>query len=409
MTARGPALVAAWAKWWKVILLGVLTVGAYGLVVYGFSVFIGPIHEDTGWPVGSLSAAFTVSSLAGGVGAVGAGWLVDRVGGRPVLLGSLAAGSVFILLAASAPSALLFVLAWGAGGGIVSAGLFYNVTMALTTRLFPNDRVRAFSILTFVGGFAAVLYFPLAGLLVDVMAWRVALRILVALLVLHVLPAALLITGGEAPRETSAAHPAAHGSYGGVMQAFRSREVVVMIAMFSVAAMAFAGIQVLHVPAMTAGGASLGAATTVASVRGLLSLPGRALMGPVVGRLGVPGATGLTYALMAAGIVPLAFGGELPWLLLFMVVTGLAFGTISPLHGLYAAEVYGEQRIGTLMGVQSLIVSLISATGPALLGLTVDATGTYRVAVAAMSALFAAALALLLLRPRPAALAEPRT
>lgn len=411
MRARGHGIAAAWAKWWKVVLLGLLTVGAYGLVVYGFSVFIGPIHEDTGWSVGALSGAFTVSSLAGGIGAVGTGWLLDRVGGRAVLLGSLAGGSAFLLLAASAPNATFFVLAWGAGGGIVSAGLFYNVTMALTTRLFPQDRVRAFSILTFVGGFAAVLYFPLAGLLVDVMAWRVALRILVALLVLHVLPAALLISGGEAPREATAAQPVAHGSYGGVMQAFRSRQVLAMIAMFSVAAMAFAGIQVLHVPAMTAAGASLGAATTVASVRGLLSLPGRALMGPVVGRLGVPGATGLTYAMMAAGIVPLAIGGQLPWLVLFMVVTGLAFGAISPLHGLFAAEVYGERRIGTLMGVQSLIVSLVSATGPVLLGLTVDATGSYRVAVLAMSALFAVALALLFMRPRspsPSNIAEPR-
>lgn len=390
----------AWRKWWKVVLLGVLTVGSYGLVAYGFGVLIGPIHEDTGWPVGSLSAAFTLSMLAGGIGAVASGWMLDRVGGRPVLLGSLAVGSVFLVLAAGSRSIGLFIVAWAVGGGIIGAGLFYNVTMALTARLFAEDRVRAFAILTFVGGFASVLYFPLTGLLVDAMGWRSALRVVVLLLVLHVLPAGLFISGGAAADDGRSTAAEGLGGYGGVLETLRSRVVLQMIGMFSLASMAFSAIQVLHVPAMTAAGASLGLATAVASARGFLSLPGRALMGPVVERLGVPNAIGLAYVLMALGTLPLAVGGEIGWLLVFMAVTGLAFGTISPLQGLYAADVYGERRIGTLMGMQSLIVSLVAATGPALMGLTVDATDGYEVAIILISALFGAATVLLMARRR---------
>jgi len=393
---------AFWGTWWKVILLGVLTVGSYGLGVYAFGVIIGPIHESTGWSVGSLSAAFTLSSLIGGFGGAASGWLLDRFGGRPILLGSLVIGSAFLFLAASAETLPLFIVAWGIGGGAISAGLFYNVTMALTTRLFPGDRVRAFSILTFVGGFAAVLYFPLAGLLVDTLEWRLALRILILLLVLHVLPAALLISGGAAGPRSHEGNIAGHGDFGGVLEAFRSRDVLQMIAMFALANMAFAGISVHQVPAMTAAGVSLGTATAVASARGFLSLPGRAFMEPVTRRLGVAGATGMAYVLMAAGMLPLAIGGGAVWLFIFTVVTGLAFGTISPLHGLFAAEVYGIRRIGTLMGVQSLIGSIFAASGPSLVGLTVDATDGYRVAIILMSGLFGGALLLLLTRPRPA-------
>jgi MFS family permease len=387
-----------WATWWKVVLLGVLTVGSYGIAVYAFGVLIEPIHESTGWSIGALSTSFTVSSLIGGVTGAGSGWMLDRVGARPVLLGSLAAGSVFLLLAASAPSMPLFVGAWGLGGGIISAGLFYSVTMALTTRLFPRDRIRAFAILTFVGGFAAVIYFPLAGLLVELLEWRIAIRVMVGLLVLHVLPAALLVSGGHAP--PSVVGHGGRGNYGGVLEAFRSRDVLQMVAMFSLAAMGFAAIQVHHVPAMTSLGVSLGTATAVASARGFLSLPGRAFMEPVTRRLGVPVATGTAYILMAAGIVPLAIGGELVWILLFMVVTGFVFGAISPLQGLYAADVYGERRIGTLMGIQSLIVSVVSATGPMVLGLTVDATGGYRTAMLLTAGLFGGAFVLLVARPR---------
>jgi len=182
-----------------------------------------------------------------------------------------------------------------------------------------------------------------------------------------------------------------------VLDALRSREVLQMIAMFSLVGIAFGAIQVHHVPAMEATGVSLGTATAIASGRGFLSLPGRAFMEPVVRRLGVSGAMMMVYALMALGTLPLAVGGNIAWLFLFMIVTGLAFGTIMPLQGLYASEVYGERRIGTLMGVQSLISSLMSATGPALIGLTVDATGGYRTAIVLSSSLFGGALLLLLM------------
>lgn len=50
---------------------------------------------------------------------------------------------------------------------------------------------------------------------------------------------------------------------------------------------------------------------------------------------------------MTFGTLPLAVNGGLTAALVFMVVTGLAFGTISPLQGLFAADVYGERRLGT--------------------------------------------------------------
>ncbi len=392
---RGRNLISAWKHWWPIVLLGVLTVGSYGFVIYAFSVLIAPIHEETGWSIGALAGSFTLSMLVGGVMAPASGWLLDRFGGRPVMLGSLGIGSAFLLLASAATSLPMFVIAWGIGGGAISAGLFYNVTMALTTRLFADERVRAFAVLTFIGGFAAVLYFPLAGLLSDLMSWRTAIRVLVVLMVLHALPAALTISGGQAKAAVVKTSTRA-----AVVAVFRSRDVVQMIAMLTLAAMAFGAIQVHHVPAMRAAGVSLGAATAIASVRGLLSLPGRGLIEPVVRRTGVAGAIGLVYLLMAIGILPLAVHGGIAWPLMFMVVTGLAFGAISPLHGLYAAEVFGESRIGTMMGVQSLIVSLLSATGPALVGLSVDMTDSYSVAMLLTAALFAGALVLLLTRPR---------
>jgi len=385
--------VAALRRWWEVTLLGILTVGAYGLVMYSFGVLIGPIHEATGWPVGGLSLAYTLSSLLGGLAAPFSGWLLDRFGPRPVLGGSLVLGSAGLFAAASAPSLATFVVAWGIGGGIVAAGLYYSVTMAITARLFVEQRLRAFAVLTFIGGLASVIFFPVAGLLVEQLSWRTALRVLVVLMALHCIPAALLVRRGRSMAGGRVEFRK------GVGEALRLPEARWMIVMFALASLALSAVQVHQVPAMTAAGLSLGAATTIASVKGFLSLPGRAGTEVVVRRVGVPAALGTAYAAMAVGTVPLAVSGGLGAALAFMVVTGLAFGTISPLQGLFAADVYGERRLGTLMGVQTLIVSIVAATGPVVLGVAVDATGGYRAGVLVSAALSAVALAMLVTRP----------
>ena len=122
------------SKWWPVILMGIATIGAYGLVLYSFGVFIGPIREETGWSNGALSTAFSLGLLISGVGAMFTGRLLDAVGSRPVMSGSLIVGSVLLYLTASAESLPMFIVGWGVGGGIIGAGLFYNITMAITTR-----------------------------------------------------------------------------------------------------------------------------------------------------------------------------------------------------------------------------------------------------------------------------------
>ena len=82
---------------------------------------------------------------------------------------------------------------------------------------------------------------------------------------------------------------------------------------------------------------------------------------------------------MIAGLLSLFMAGHFFFVIGFAVITGIVYGTILPLHGLYTAEVFGKQRIGTLMGAQSTIISLLAASGPVVLGITIDITGGYGV------------------------------
>ena len=137
-----------WAAWWPVILLGILTIGSYGAAVYSFGVLISPIHEQTGWSIGVLSVAYTVTSLIGGVASLASGRLLDRFGGRPVMLTSLVAGSAFLLVASAAKTSAINIRTTPTVGFSSSCGRrkkfnrYSPATPAMTTRATSDDTGR---------------------------------------------------------------------------------------------------------------------------------------------------------------------------------------------------------------------------------------------------------------------------
>ena len=154
------------------MLLGWTTIGAYGAVCYSFGVLLQPIRDATGWSTSALTAGFSMSVLVGGVGAVLAGRGLDRIGARPVLVVSLAVGCAGLLAASYATETWQFIAAWAIGAGAVASGLYYHVTMAVTARLFPEQRAAVFSVLTLLGALAGPIFYPLAGWLVESVDWR---------------------------------------------------------------------------------------------------------------------------------------------------------------------------------------------------------------------------------------------
>ncbi|HEY5639803.1 MAG TPA: MFS transporter [Dehalococcoidia bacterium] len=387
------------ARWWPVMLLGLLTVGAYGFSFYSFGVFLEPISADTGWSTTGLSGAFALGSVVGGAGGVIAGRIFDARGPRPVFIVGLAVGSTLMILAANASSLLAFALRWGAGAGAVSASLFYNITMATTSRLYPHDRAKAFTVLTFVGGFALPIFSPLAGFAIGEWGWRDAMRVLVGIQAVLAVPAIILVSANR-PASSPEQAPDEEEGYASLRDALRSREVIQMSAMLAFSIAAVSAIQVHHVAAFRGAGLSLGAAATLAGIRGLISLPGRGALAIIQGRLGTAGATLTIYVLMAAGALLLVPAGHIAFVWVFVIITGFAFGTVVPLQGLYSAEVLGNRRLGTLLGVQAVVLTLAGASGPLLIGFIADASDSYRPALVLMAALHAVAILLLLTRPR---------
>lgn len=395
MTPTGDA--ASWR--FQVALLGLLTIGSFGVVLYGFGAFVSPIQDDTGWSNAAISAAFSISTIAGGILALWTGRLLDRVGAQPVMGATLLIGSVLLWLSASSSEVWQFIALWGTGGAIISAGLLYNATMAVTTRITPAaERPSAFTWLTVIGGLASPIAFPLAGLFVEAWGWRGAIKAMVVFMVVCCTPAIVWVRGDRKQIEH---HAEQHlPGFDDVRTALGSPVVRRWLVASSMGMAGLVAVQVHQVGAIEATGVTIGVASTLGGIRGLLSLPGRAAAATLTNRIGIVNALRLVYAVMAVGTLALVAAGAIAWVWIFVVLTGLAFGSVSPLQGLYAAELYGQRRIGSLMGMQQLIVGSAGALGPFVLGLTIDATGGY--ATLLVSATVLQVLALLAFRePTP--------
>lgn len=359
------------------MLLGLVTIGSFGVVLYGFGAFVAPIEDDTGWSNAAISAAFSISTIAGGLLAIGTGRMLDRVGAQPVMASTLVVGSALLWLSSSADQVWQFVAAWGVGGAIISAGLLYNATMAVTTRITPVlERAKAFTWLTVIGGLSSPIAFPLAGWFIEAWGWRGAVRAMIAFMVICCAPA-LVWVRGDRQHIGHAADDHHLPGFLDVRSALAAPTVRRWLVASSMGMAGLVAVQVHHVGAIEATGVTIGVASTLGGVRGFLSLPGRAAAATLTNRIGIVNALRLVYGAMAVGTLALVAAGAIAWVWIFVVITGLAFGSVSPLQGLYAAELYGPRRIGSLMGMQQVIVGSAGALGPFLLGLTIDATDSY--------------------------------
>ena len=397
------ARVSDWlGTWWPAVLLGVVTIGAYGLVLYGFGIIAGPIQEEEGWSSGATNAAFMASYLLGAAASIVSGRVLDAIGPRPVLAVGLIGGTGLLVAASFAGSVWLFIPLWGAGGAITIAGLFYNVTMPITARLYPRRQIAAMSVLVTTGGFSAVLFMPLTGILTDELGWRWAVRILLALSAVLVIPALLTVRRlPPIPASTDAAAPgpsrnAPRAGYSTVREALRSPEVLLMLAVVAVSSFGLGALLNHFVPAATAAGLSLTAGGYLTGLRSFLSIPGRALIGPMAAFLGLRPALGVGYAVMLFGTIALLAAGPLYWIYVSAIIAGLVWGQTMPLQGLIAFDTFGLRRLGTLMAVQTAIGNVALAIGPFAAGLLRDATEDYGPALMTIAAVNFVTLLLLI-------------
>ena len=140
--------------------LGVAQILAWGSSYYLPAVLAKPIATDTGWSltwvVGGLSAGLLASGIVSSV----TGGLIQRKGGRPVLMAGAVLLASGLTVMGLAPNLPVYFFAWVLMGIGMSASL-YDAGFGTLGRLYGKNARSAITSLTLFGGFASTVCWPL--------------------------------------------------------------------------------------------------------------------------------------------------------------------------------------------------------------------------------------------------------
>ena len=368
--------------WAMVVTLGVTATASYGVLSYAFAVFITPMSAELGWSKAQITGAYSLGQLVAGAIAIPLGRWIDRHGARGVMTAGAILASLMLVAWSQLHSLIAFYAAW-ALLGVAIAAVFYEPAFAIIATWFHHGRGRALTLLTFIGGFASVVFVPLATLLVERYGWRGALLWLAAIYApLTIVPHAVvlrrhpsdlgLVSDGRSamPHDGAARPPAPPRSVRGELvdapaaRAIRSPAFRWMTLAFALSAFTTTAISVHLVPLLLERGYSATFAGGAMGVLGLMALPGRLVFTPLGSRWSRTSVTALIFALSGAAILMLILGHGVFAVWAFVILFGAGFGAITPARAALMAETFGAASYAEIGGVLTLLLSVARAAAP---------------------------------------------
>ncbi|MEQ3554140.1 MFS transporter [Pseudonocardia nematodicida] len=340
------------------VVLCLTEITSWGVLYYAFPVLAPSIAADTGWSISAVTAAFSaglgVSALAG----IGIGRVLDRHGPRWVMTaGSLLAVPAVagIAVAGTWP---WFLAAWLVAGLAQSATL-YPPAFAALTRWWGDDRVRALTGLTLVGGLASTVFAPLTAALLEPYGWRGTYLVLAGVLAVVTVPAHLFGLRGPWPE---APPPPPRSDPGAIA---RSPAFVLTVAAVFLGTFCAFAVAVNQVPLLIERGLDVQVAAWALALGGIGQVLGRALYTRAVGRLAPRTRTvavlgGLASTTLLLGLLP----GPVWALVAAAMLTGAARGIMTLLQATAVSDRWPSRYYGRLNGLLAAPAMVAVAVSP---------------------------------------------
>ena len=372
-------------------------VGFGSLLVFTFSIFLKPLSGAFGWSRESVSAAFGFAALTVAVCSPPLGHLLDRFGPRRVILPCMAVfGVAFASLGLLTPRLAhlyaTFVLLGAVGNGTTQMGY----SRAVST-WFDRRRGLALALVMAGVGTGAMVFPPVAQMLIARYGWRAAYFCLGSLVLLLGLPLTALFVR-ERPHTAVQANPTLSGAT--LSQGLRSRAFWILIGTLFLSSISMNGAITHLSPLLTDRGVPARNAALAASLLGLASFAGRLLTGFLLDRFFGPRVGFCLCAIAASGIFLLArAGSSLPGMAAAMLI-GLGVGAEADLTPYLLTRYFGLRAFSTLYGFTWTAYAIAGAIGPVWMGKVFDATGSYASLLILLSVATLAAAGLLLCLPR---------
>jgi MFS family permease len=397
--------------WVLVAALGVTETTSWGVLYYAFTVFLDPMHKSFGWSRSTMTGAFSLALLLSGLVGVPVGRWLDRHGPRVLMTVGSCAAALLVLAWAAVGNLIAFYLVWAAIG-VTMAAVLYEPAFVSVATWFRRFRGRALTMLTFMAGFASVIYIPLAGFLVARQGWRGALVTLAIIVAVGTIPLHALILrrrpedlglrpdGAGADTQSQAVTPERSLP---VRAAVRGATFWWLMGAFFLNTLGVSALFVHLVPYLTDHGYGKEFAATVTGLVGVMALPGRLVLTPLGDRLPRSWVACGIFLLQVFALLVLLMVRSTVGVIGFVVLFGAGFGAVTPARAALVAEFYGPASYGSISGLLAFFLTGARGLGPVGAGILYDSTGGYDVLLWGLTVASAVAAVAVLLAERSAA------
>jgi predicted MFS family arabinose efflux permease len=384
-----------------VLALGSAQTLAWASSYYLPALLATPMARDLGVGRPTIFALFSMALMVSAVTGPAAGRLIDRLGGRRVLLGSNVLFVLGLVGLGLAPNTIGQALAWAVLGVAMGCGL-YDAAFAALVRLDGRDARQAITGITLIAGFASTVGWPLTTLLEAQWGWRGACFAWAALHVAIGLPLNALLPraaphDAATPATSAAALPSAAPA-----TAVPARHTAALLALLFSMLGFVSTAMAAHLPALLqAAGATLAVAVLAGALIGPAQVAARVFEFSVLQRYPVLVAARFAALAHPLGALILLAAGPLA-ALPFAVLHGTGNGLLTIVRGTLPLALFGAQGYGARQGWIALPGRILGALSPWLFGLALERYGARALWLSAGLCLTAFACLLALRMPRDA-------
>lgn len=402
-----------------VIGLGGFTQSAESYPILG--VFLKPMTEEFGWTRTVFTGSTLLGTLMGGVVALKAGPMIDRLGARWILTISFAVlGSSLVLMAFIQALWQFYFLQ--IVGRALTMGVLALALGVVVPKWFVEKRGRAVALGGLgqrIGNAVTPLY---VQYLVSQGSWRLATAVAGILMwVVSMIPIAIflrrrpedmgLLPDGADPDEARRREEAVAAGTASAPreetsltreQALRHPSFYLLVVAFSLVFVAAPALNLHMLPFMTDQGIGEGYAVLAVAILSMFAGAGSIVTGFLSERITARRTLVGILAMMSLGFVLLLFVEHAWQAILWGIYYGLSFGGMFILQQIIFADFYGRDNVGAIRGVVWPIQMVFNASGPFIASVAYDVLGSYTVIFLIFSAAVMIASVLLLLAKPPA-------
>ncbi|WP_397474898.1 MFS transporter [Pusillimonas sp.] len=377
---------------WKTTLASLvgLSLGPSVLLVFCFGTFITPLHQEFGWSIASISAGAMIISFMIMLTSIVQGRLVDRFGGRPLVLISVPLLGVSYACLHFLPNNIwVFYAAW-----VVIAwcglGAWPIAYLKLTGMWFERRLGLAFGIANAGIGIGAAMMPPLAVYMIANYGWRTAYVALGLVAIVVTWPIAFFFLKDRKDSIQHKGHATAVLRGMDLKASWQTRELKIIVLAFALLGAVSTAAIVHQTRVLIDLGMTPQAAGGLQAVLGIALIFGRVCTGWLLDR--IHASTIMIVLCLVAALALFGLGSGAPFnsAILCAAAIGFVVGAEFDVLSYIIPRYFGIKSFGAIYGVIFAAFQLCAALGIMAVGVSRSNFGGYS------QALFALALLLVL-------------